>query len=292
MDTRFLESFVAVVEYGSMAEAARRLGVTPAAVAQLIRALEDEIGTQILSRAGRTVRPTEAGMAVLARGRQVLREVRELRAIAVDGAVAGEIRLGAVSTALTGLLPTILTQLVSDAPALDLYVVPGTSVELYRRVLEGDLDAAIVVKPQFALPKTFDWHLLRTEPLVVLGPKTAADREPHDLLRTEPFIRYDRNHWGGRLADAYLRQAGIRPRERLELDALEAIAIMVDKGLGVSLVPDWAPPWPEGLSVPKLSLSPDAPVRHIGLVWARTSSRIRLIRTLLGVITQSSQPGT
>lgn len=283
MDTRFLESFLAVVEYGSMAEAARRLGVTPAAIAQRIRALEDGIGTLLLSRAGRTVRPTEAGTAILSRGRQVLREVRELSAVAVGGLPAGEIRLGAISTALTGLLPTMLSQLVSDAPMLDLYVVPGTSVELYHRVLEGDLDAAIVVKPQFSLPKTCDWHLLRSEPLVVLAPEGMANREPHEVLRSEPFIRYDRNHWGGRLADGYLRKAGIHPRERLELDALEAIAVMVDKGLGVSLVPDWAAPWPEGLSLTKLPLPSNAPVRELGLIWMRTSSRVRLIRALLGI---------
>ncbi|MBM6581852.1 LysR family transcriptional regulator [Microvirga sp. BT689] len=269
-----------------MAEAARRLGLTPAAVAQRIRALEEEVGTSLLSRAGRTVRPTEAGNAILARGRHILREVRELRALAGGEMVAGEIRLGAISTALTGLLPAILARLVADAPMLDLYVVPGTSVELYRRVMEGEIDAAIVVKPQFTLPKALDWHLLRTEPLIVLGPEGTAARAPHDLLRSEPFIRYDRNHWGGRLADLYLRQAGIRPRERLELDALEAIAVMVSKGLGVSLLPDWAPPWPAGVSIAKIALPSNAPERHIGLVWSRTSSRIRLIRALLTVTTQ------
>jgi DNA-binding transcriptional LysR family regulator len=230
MDTRFLESFLTVVEAGSMAEAARRLGVTPAAVAQRIQALEQEIGTQLLSRAGRTVRPTEAGTAILARSRQVVREVRELRAFAAGEKLAGEIRLGAISTALTGLLPRLLMQLVSEAPLVDFYVVPGTSIELYRKVVEGDLDAAILVKPQFSLPKAYEWHLLRTEPLVVIGPEASAGSDPHELLRSRPFIRYDRNHWGGRLADSYLRQAGIRPQERLELDALEAIAVMVDKG--------------------------------------------------------------
>ncbi|MET0532413.1 MAG: LysR family transcriptional regulator [Microvirga sp.] len=281
MDTRFLESFLTVVEAGSMAEAARRLGVTPAAVAQRIQALEQEIGTQLLSRAGRTVRPTEAGTAILARSRQVVREVRELRAFAAGEKLAGEIRLGAISTALTGLLPRLLMQLVSEAPLVDFYVVPGTSIELYRKVVEGDLDAAILVKPQFSLPKAYEWHLLRTEPLVVIGPEASAGSDPHELLRSQPFIRYDRNHWGGRLADSYLRQAGIRPQERLELDALEAIAVMVDKGLGVSLVPDWAPPWPEGLSISKLSLPNTAPVRHIGLMWPRTSPKTRLIQALL-----------
>jgi len=56
MDTRFLESFVAVVENGSIAEASRLLGVTPAAIAQRIKALETEIGARLVLRAARTSR--------------------------------------------------------------------------------------------------------------------------------------------------------------------------------------------------------------------------------------------
>lgn len=281
METRFLENFIAVAELGSMAAAARRLGVTPAAVAQRIRALEDEVGAALIVRAGRTVMPTEAGAAILERGRDILRGVRDMRAVAAGDALAGEIRLGAISTALTGLLPRYLKRFVAAAPLVDLYVVPGTSIELYRRVTEGELDAAILVRPQFALPKTSDWHSLRHEPLVLLTPLAMKARDPHDILRQEPFIRYDRNHWGGRLADAYLRHLGIRPRERLELDALEAIAVMVSQGLGVSLVPDWASPWPAGIAVRKHALPADAPTREIGLLWRRAAPRLRLIEALL-----------
>jgi DNA-binding transcriptional LysR family regulator len=60
MDTKFLDSFVTVVDHGSIAEAARRLNLTPGAVAQRVRALEEEIGAALLIRSGRTVRPTEA----------------------------------------------------------------------------------------------------------------------------------------------------------------------------------------------------------------------------------------
>ncbi|MFL6719014.1 MAG: LysR family transcriptional regulator, partial [Burkholderiaceae bacterium] len=54
MDTRFLESLVTVVEQGSIAEAARRLNLTPAAITQRIQALERELGTALLMRSGRT----------------------------------------------------------------------------------------------------------------------------------------------------------------------------------------------------------------------------------------------
>ena len=63
-------------------------------------------------------------------------------------------------------------------------------------------------------------------------------RDPHAILEHEPFIRLDRHVYAGRLIDRYLRKAGIRPKELFELDGLEAIAVMVDRGLGVSLLPD------------------------------------------------------
>jgi DNA-binding transcriptional LysR family regulator len=108
-----------------------------------------------------------------------------------------------------------------------------------------------------------------------------AGRDPHELLANEPLIRYDRNQWGGRLADEYLRSRGIVPRERFELNALNAIAVMVDRGLGVSLVPNWARPWPEGLDLARIEL-PEATVpRRIGMVWSRSSVRIRLVNVLL-----------
>ena len=56
MDTQFLESFLLVVEHGSVAEAARRLNLTPAGVTQRLKALEQELGMALVSRSGRTVR--------------------------------------------------------------------------------------------------------------------------------------------------------------------------------------------------------------------------------------------
>lgn len=291
MDIRFLESFIAVVDHGSMVEASRRLGVTPAAVAQRIHALEQEIGATLLTRIGRGVHPTEAGQSILERGRRIVGDVRDLRNLAATDLPAGEIRIGAISTALTGLLPSALRQLVKVAPDLDVYLLPGTSADLYRNVIDGSLDAAVLAQPPFALPKTCGWQPFRSEPLIVLAHASAAGRDAHELLRTESFIRYDRINWGGRLADSYLRKAGIRPRERLEMDSLEAIAIMVDAGLGVSLVPNWAPPWPEGLELFKASLPASAPQRHLGIVWRRASPNLRLLSVVVDALKESMVAG-
>src|SRR5262245_42596716 len=144
MDTQFLESFVMVVDKGSIAEAARRLNLTAAAIAQRIRALEREIGAPLVSRSGRTIRPTEAGVAVLGRARNFLREVRDLKSIATNDKPSGELRLGAISSAISGLLPDILKLLAERHQAIEVHILTGTSEELYHKVLDGEVDAAVV----------------------------------------------------------------------------------------------------------------------------------------------------
>jgi DNA-binding transcriptional LysR family regulator len=281
MDTRTLECFVSVIDNGSIAEAARRLNLTPAGVAKRVRTLEMEIGGRLFSRSGRTVRPTKIAMTILDRARVFLREARDFKAAAAIDRPAGELHLGAVQTTLTGLLPDILALVMNTYPQIKIHLIRDSSSELYRKVLNGDLDAAILSNPPFAIPKTCDWRDLREEPFVVLTRAPAPRRHPHDILKKEPFIRLDRNLHAGRLVDAYLRKAGIQPRELFELDGIEAIAVMVDRGLGVAILPDWAPPWPEGLSLAKLPLPDRTFTRRIGLLWTRASLRVGLIHAFL-----------
>jgi DNA-binding transcriptional LysR family regulator len=281
VDTQFLTTFVAVVDNGSMAAAARLLNITPAAVAQQLRTLERHLGTPLIARAGRTVSVTEAGARILERARDLLKAADDLRAAAHEDGTAGELRLGAGTTALTGVLPDILARIVARFPLVSVFVKPGYSADLYRAVESGELDAAVVLEAPFTLHKTCGWQLLREEPMVVLAPRAMAGRDPHELLATQPLIRYDRNQWGGRKADEYLRSVGITPHERFELNALNAIAVMVDRGLGVSLVPDWARPWPEGMNLARIPLPQPCEPRRIGIVWSRASIRIRLVMAFL-----------
>jgi DNA-binding transcriptional LysR family regulator len=292
MDTRFLETFLMAVDHGSIAEAARRLNLTPAAVAKRIHALESEMDAVLLTRSGRTIRPTQAGAAIMERARHFLVEAHNFKSIAATDRPTGELRLGAFQTALSGMLPDILALLKEKYPQIDVRITRGISSEMYRKVLDGDgLDAAIIAQPPFAIPKSCDWRLLREEPLIVLTRAPALSRKPHAILASEPFIRLDRKVWPGRLVDGYLRKAGIRPRERFELDGVEAIAVMVDRGLGVSLVPDWAPPWPEGLSLAKLPVPDPSFARRIGLVWSRASLRLRLVHAFLEQAAVARAPG-
>ena len=281
VETSYLRTYLLVVESGSMSEAARRLEITPAAVAHQVKLLERELGTRLLGRAGRTVAPTEAGHRLVARATAILRDLAELKAAINDDAATRELRLGAINTALHSVMPEILAGFVKVYPDARVEVRSAVSSELYDALQRGELDAAICLHPPFAMPKTMRWQPLCEQPLVVMAPARRGKRDALELLAREPFIRFNRQLGGGKQADAWLRQAGITPHERFELSSLPAIAMLVDRGLGVSLCPDASLPAVRGLRVARLPLADQPWRRRFGVIWPRASVRTRLIEALV-----------
>lgn len=284
LETAFLRTFVLVADTGSMAEAARRLNLTATSVAQQIKALEKDFGAPLLARAGRTVALTAAGHQVVEGVRGLLRTLGELQELATSTEPGRTLRLGTIHTALHSILPDLLVRLIRAHPQMQVLIEQDTSMVLYEAVQRGDIDAALCIHPQFEMPKTLGWRTLRREPLVVLAPPRLAGHDPHEVLRREPLIRYGRSQWGGEQAERYLRAAGISPLQRFELISLTAIAMMVDRGLGVSIVPDADPPLPAGLRIVKLPLPEPSEERRVGLLWLRASSRSGSVKPLLAAL--------
>jgi DNA-binding transcriptional LysR family regulator len=239
VDSRYLESLIAVIECGSIAEAARAEGLTAAAISQRIQALEREIGFELLSRAGHAAKATEACLSLLPRARRIVEEVALLAGDADPRGLTGALRVGAISTALTGVLPATLRALTQHAPGIRLTIVPGTSRMLYQALLAGELDAAILVAPPFDLPKTVHAMSLGKEALVFLS-STKPHQPVTTLLQQVPYIRYDPAAWGGLHAQRFLDDHHLTPTVLCDLDGLEAIAMLVADGVGVSLVPHWS----------------------------------------------------
>ena len=296
METSYLRTFIAVLESGSMSEAARRLGITPAAVAQQVRVLEREFSVPLLRRAGRTVVPTEAGHRLAGRAQALLSDLGSLRSAIADPEGTLELDIGATNTMLNGPLPIVLEALVRQHPAARILVRTGLTVELYDEVVCGRLDAALCLHPAFVLPKTLQWVPLREERLVVLAPMRWAHRDPHELLSVEPLVRYNRELGGGQAAERYLRGAGIVPHERFEISSLAAIAMLVARGVGVSIAPDAASAWWPTLPLARLPLPNASGARCFGLLWSRTSTRTRAIEVLLEhaqrIMTEPAGPAT
>lgn len=276
MDTRFIDTFVMVAECGSMAEAARRINITPTALAQRMRVLEREFGVPLFTRSGRFVRLTEGGARLLARARRFQRDVRELKASVSDDGFPSGLRIGAIRTALANVMPDLLKYVARHYPSLDAMLEIGASHDLYHQMTAGKVDAALIVEPPFKLPKSVVWRTLRIEPLVLLAPSRLAGREPDTLLASQPFLRYDRRTWGGSLADQYLQEHGIRPQERFEMDAPDGIMTLVGQGLGVSLVPNCFRPEAVPRNVAVLSLPRNRLERRLGMMWPARSPYARL----------------
>ena len=96
----------------------------------------------------------------------------------------GELRLGAIASVQTGLLPEALPRFRQLAPHVELKLVPGVSLDLLSRLDAGELDLALLIKPPFALPKEILEVPLAHEPFVLIvptygggTPKTAVPKQ-------------------------------------------------------------------------------------------------------------------
>ena len=239
MDIRYLESLITIVELGSIARAAQTQNLTPAAVGQRIYAIEKHFNTELLNRSTHKATPTEACLNLLPRMRHIVSEYRELNADIDHSSISGKLHLGAISTALTGIVPGVIKLLAQSAPGLILQIRPGTSNSLYVDLTERLIDAAIIALPPYKLPREYQTLLLRDEPLVLLTNQSPGNSIRQKLL-DNPYICYDSQSWGGVKARQYLKDKKIDTEPVYELDALETIEKLVQQGMGVSLVPQWA----------------------------------------------------
>jgi DNA-binding transcriptional LysR family regulator len=238
MDLSFLQSLLLVVDSGSIAQAARTQQLTGAALRQRVTALERELGVILLTRSGHTSLPTQACIDLLPRARHMLCELALLKEDVDTSGISGQLKIGAISTALTGLMPKALKALAVQAPKVTPFLRPGSSIDLYNALLSEQLDAIITVATPFTVPKSINTVVLRREPLVLISPKKSTASVKQQLAH-QLYIRYDATSWGGRFAQQYVLDQRLAPRLLCDLDGLEAIALMVAQNLGVSLVPSW-----------------------------------------------------
>lgn len=234
---RELKTFIAVTRHGTFAAAGMHIGLTQSAVSAQIRQLEQALGVPLFDRTGRQATLNAAGLRALPLAKEILETFNRM-AVPVDAnEYRGELKVGAITTAQTGLLPQALVRLRQAAPAVECKLIPGVSLELLSQVDAGELDSAIIIRPPFDLPKELHVQVLRKEPFVLIVPDRLAGDNPLQLLATQPHVRYDRASFGGRLVSRFLREQKLDVQVALELDELEAIVKMVECGLGVSLIP-------------------------------------------------------
>ncbi|WP_171209861.1 MULTISPECIES: LysR family transcriptional regulator [unclassified Ruegeria] len=280
MTIRQLRTLVAIADTRTFGEAANVIHVTHAAISQQMQALEAQLDIELFDRSTRTPKLTPAAHLIVAKARTLVDAYDNLVPSALeDGGLKGIITLGTLRTTLTGLTPKAMAALKSKWPEIGLHIRPGLTGALLTEIERGGLDAAIVVKPNL-MPAGLTFRELAQEPMQLIASIDETEVDPVVLLKSRPFIRYDRNAVAGTLIDNWLLSKRIQVAETMELDSPEAIVSMVHARLGVSIVPDLAVKPFDAVPVMRIGLGPGAPIRTLGLVYRDNQVKKRVLDEL------------
>ncbi|EEE05561.1 LysR family transcriptional regulator [Burkholderia multivorans] len=236
-DWDLLASWLAVVEAGSISDAADRLNISQAGVSQRIKALETLLDTTLLDRATRPARPTAAGQrlfehaTVLLQGAdQMVESVRN-----VSRAKRIVVRLGCVDSFAATIGPIIIKALAGASHQIRLWsgITPTLDAQLEAR----QLDVAVTTSgstPALGIRK----QKLFSEPYFVVLPKGfEVDRFTTlaELSKHLQFIRYSARSVIGQHIDAYLASHAENIERSCEFDATDPVLSLVAAGLGFAI---------------------------------------------------------
>jgi DNA-binding transcriptional LysR family regulator len=261
-------TFVAVARDGTFTGAGQRLGLTQSAVSAQIRRLEEFLGVTLFDRTARSAALNATGREILAQTQEVLGLVDRMVTHA-GGHITGSLRVAAIASVQQDLLVKALHAFRADFPDVSVRIVPGVSLALLGQVDAAEVDLAVLIRPPFNLPPELTWQPLLAEPMVLAVPASLPALSWRDALASQPFIRYERASFGGRLVDAFLRRHRIAVHEAVELDEIDAIANLVRAQLGVALMPHTRYLDTAGLRL--LGLGAAGFEREIGIVIRRSA---------------------
>ncbi len=227
---------------GSIAAAARTVGLTPSAVSQQLAVLERETGTALLDRSPRGVTLTGPGHALAARAAQVLDVLAAAHADLdrLSGSTAGPVRVAAVASAAATFVSAAVTALRADAPDVAVSVVAAEPERGIGLLLRDDVDVAVVDEYDYvplALPESASVRELGAEALVLV--RTSGRRGPARLaaLADADWVMPPEDAACGRAVRAACRTVGFEPRVRWETDDMLLLARAVADGHGVAVLP-------------------------------------------------------
>lgn len=275
MSIRQFEALRAVGDHGSFAAAARALGLVPSALSMQIAGLEAALGVTLFDRSRRPPRLTPAGETALAHARAIVGEYDALRETLGQGRETGPVfRVGVIPTALTDLLPPALVALRARHGQLAVSVQSELSGALMRMVAQGEIDGALMHRPE-VLPEGFVWREMVRQMLVVVAPPDSAGSHAAALLRSQPYIRFNRSAWVAPMIERRLSEMGLTPVTAAEIQSIEAIHLLVRLGFGVSILPAVGPGALGTDGVRRVPFGDPPLFRAIGFLMRRETARRR-----------------
>lgn len=261
-----LRTFIAVSRHGTFAATGERIGLTQSAISSQIKRLEESLGFALFDRTRRTATLNTAGAMTLARAEEIIALYEKLGELPDDDSAGSLLRIGAIASVQSSLLPRALVSLRQKYPKLRLSLIPGVSMHLMDRLDAGEIDAAITIRPPFGLLPEMTWQTLIREPFRLIVPSALEGNDWNLLLQQQPFLRYDRKSFGGRMVERFLRKMPFTVEESIELDEIQGLIQLVSNGLGVALVPMVEAHLPLPMNVRSIPLGKHTFYREVGFL--------------------------
>ncbi|HEY0269947.1 MAG TPA: LysR substrate-binding domain-containing protein [Sphingomonas sp.] len=222
LPTNLLRSFVAIVDAGSMLNAAEQVFVTQSALSLQIKRLEELVQQTLFAREGRRLALTPAGQVLLDYARRVLSLHDEAVAAVSSGQFSGPVRIGMVQDFAETLLSGLLARFSELHPDAQIYARVAGTAELLASLDRGQLDIVI------GYAAAEDPHALKHAAMLWYGREDLADRTVVPLAVLEEPCRFRE------AAIAGLDAIGRPWRIAIETPNLSTLRAAVVAGLGLT----------------------------------------------------------
>ena len=236
LPTNLLRSFVAIVDAGSMLNAADQVFVTQSALSLQIKRLEELVQQALFAREGRRLALTPSGQVLLDYARRVLALHDEAVAAVSSGRFSGPVRVGMVQDFAETLLSGLLARFSELHPDTQIYARVAGTAELLELLARGQLDIVL------GYAAASDANALKRSAMLWFGRDELADRDVVPLAVLEEPCRFRE------AAIAGLEAGGRRWRIAIETPNLSTLRAAVQAGLGLTCRTHQFLPEPTGAS--------------------------------------------
>lgn len=241
MELGQLRCFVTVVELGSFCRAAKQLSLADSSVDQQLRALETELCTTLLCRTGKSLIPTDAGMAFFREAQLTLRHAEQAARVPHEARLSGKVSIGLPPTVASVLGLPLMLAMRERYPEVRLHLVESLSGHLANLLNARQLDLAVLYGThparRWSVIPLLEERLLYVQsarrPLIAPLPASVALRE----LASIPLLLPSSSHGLRTILDAGFSRARCQPTLAGEIDSLAMLMDAVDAGLGGTLQP-------------------------------------------------------
>ncbi|MCW8963285.1 MAG: LysR family transcriptional regulator [Gammaproteobacteria bacterium] len=241
MEISELKAFIAVTDTGSFSGAARQIHLTQPAISKRIAHLESRLDQSLFDRIGHQIALTEAGQRLVPHARTILNALQDgLHDVSrLTEQPSGTLRIATSYHVGLHHLPDILKSYYNDYPAVELDLRFMDSEEALAGVDKGDIELAIITLP-LNLPDHLHAHGLWQDPMQIVCAEDhplASSYEMSDLSNY-PAVLPDSYTITRQLVETELAKHGLNINVRLSSNHLESIRMMVEIGLGWSVLPE------------------------------------------------------